>query len=559
MVTQLGEEKGLKVSCNINSETPFSIIGSPNRIRQILINLMGNAIKFTDKGYVNLNVYPVDFNLSKVRIRFEVIDTGIGIEPSIQNKIFEYFTQADSSSSRSYSGSGLGTTISKNLAELMGGEIGVKSNINEGSTFWVEIPFDITLSTDTQINKGLRLLILSSKEFVSNVEPFLNEWNVQYKSTDTPARAFNILLNAIESGNMFHAVIVDQAIMDIQNPIQFAKMVRSDEMISDVSLILINSSESMLEVTQKNRYYLSTIDKLTDMNVLFNALHAAQSDHFNIESEKEVKTLGKSLHILIAEDNPVNRQVLQQTLLKNGHQVELANDGEEALDLITSMFETLDLIILDMNMPGKSGLEVLQALNFMDTSSSIPTIILSADATPKTREICLSNGAVSYLTKPIQRQNLLKVISDLDIQDSDKKEINEPKNGDQIDENIFLLVPREIINHDVLRDLIEIGGGLSFLREIANKYESDGIKLIKDLNISQEDDYPAFRSTIHTLKGSSYEIGATEVVNKCLECEALKSHDIGTIDIRNLTNELKDSFYKSIKNLNGFTSQFQNN
>ncbi len=553
MLAPLGERKGVSVSCNIDPDTPFSLNGDQVHLRQILVNLINNAIKFTDTGSVYLNVFKVGGSEHKARIRFEVVDTGIGIEESSQQRIFENFIQADASTSRRYGGTGLGTAISKDLVELMGGEIGLISKLNEGSTFWFELPFEILPQKEQDLSHN-RILLLSDEDCSSVIRPALKSWSITFKWVRSAARAFSLLVNAIEDKKGYEIIIVDQEIMQDVNPIQFAQMIRAEKELEHLSMILVNSSDSMIETNLINQYYVATLEEPEDKRLLYNAIHAAQSVNY---SEHNIVTLAeyyerqgsaKELNILVAEDNSVNQQVIEGILMHAGHHVRLTDNGERALDILSNDLDEIDLLILDMNMPEMSGIEVAKALRFMDVGISLPVIMLTADATPEAREACLSAGANTFLTKPIDARILLEKVAVLTRSLSIKRKGKNKKKISSAD-SLSIYNGSRWFDERVLRELSNLGDGMSFVQGLINGFSRDGEKHIQGIKLAEKNDYPAYRENLHALKGSATELGATALVDICLTGEAFKPFDIGTEKIQNHNREIEEIFNLTVNSL----------
>ncbi|HKJ50569.1 MAG TPA: ATP-binding protein [Gammaproteobacteria bacterium] len=544
MLSPMGEAKGIQVSCSMDPGTPFSLRGDHQHMRQVLINLVNNAIKFTDEGSVNLKVFRKEGLDDRPVIRFEIRDTGIGIPAESLPTIFEDFTQARQSSSRSYGGTGLGTTISKELVELMGGKIGVESEVNNGSMFWCELPFEIAPYNDLAISDN-HILLLSSDETATVIRPHLKGWNIEFDWVRSPTRALSLLLQGVEQGHPYHSVIVDQECLTDINAEQFAQMVRTEKLLENLSLILVNSSDTMININSTTFWYISTIIDLEDKRSLFNAIHAAQSIN---ESEGNVVTLAehygklageKSLNILVAEDNSVNQQVIQGILRHAGHEVKISERGEEILDILERDIDSVDLLILDMNMPEMSGIDIVKAVRFMDASHSMPVIMLTADATPEARQSSLEAGANAFLTKPVDARALLERIATLSqstgtrIRQVSSRSLPEPADGSSGESEWY--------DESVLKELMELGDE-QFIETLITNFHRDGVRAIGRMKAAIDDDYPEFREALHALKGSSIEIGALKLHEICQHGETLKPYDIGGERCKKIAAEIERVF-----------------
>jgi len=548
MKIPMGKAKGISVSCYIDAATPFYIEGDPQHLRQVLINLIGNAIKFTDKGSVKLCVFPVVNNDSgQPRIRFEIQDTGIGIPEASLATIFDDFTQVESEPGSTVGGTGLGTTISKELVELMGGEIGVESKIGRGTTFWFELPF-IAISDGSSKLSNYHLLLLTTEETASIISPALNAWDVNYDWVSSSAKAFSWLIQAVENTDDYTILIVDQSCMLDIDPVQYARMIKAENMLENLSLVLINTPESNRHDELILENYISTIPDPNDQRLLFNAIHAAQSFSFNDDkivalAEHYAKQLhARSLNILIAEDNRVNQQVLEGILRHAGHKTLITDTGEKALDTLNAKMDSIDMLILDMNMPGMSGIEVVQALRYMDTASKVPVIMLTADATPEAKKRCFSAGADAFLTKPLDSRALLEKIAHLaKIKADDKKQASA--------ENVRSASSSLWIDPTVINELCMLGGGQQFIQTLIDGFKQDGKKHIEALKQAANDDYPGYRESLHALKGSATELGASKLAKYCLQGEDLKPYDTGTTVMTSLCEDIKAAFMQTVSTL----------
>jgi two-component system sensor histidine kinase RpfC len=558
MLSPSANAKGIMVSCTIDTDTPFSLKGDHQHLRQVLINLVNNAIKFTDDGSVNLRVFRKGGSASKPLIRFEVSDTGIGIPAESVATIFDDFTQAEQTSSRSYGGTGLGTTISKELVDLMGGQIGVESELHKGSMFWCELYFDAVPPNERAISAN-HVLLLSSEETASIIRPSLKGWSIDFDWVRSSARALSLLLQAAEQGNQYHTAIVDQECFSDISAEQFAQMVRSEKLLENLSLILVNSSDTMININNLNHYYISTILVPEEKRSLFNAIHAAQSVQ---TSDKNIITLAehysrqtgaKILNILVAEDNSVNQQVIQGILRHAGHSVHMVASGEKVLDTLDADENAVDMLILDMNMPQMSGIDVVKTVRFLDASHSLPVIMLTADATPEAKAASMSAGADAFLTKPVDAKALLERIASLSKNiRRNYQSIPETSRSSEIigkQENY-----PKLYNDLVLLELSKLGDN-NFLHSLISNFQRDGKAHVARIKTAIYNDYPEYREALHALKGSSIELGATMLADICQQGEQLKPYDIGSEAIKKNAAEIESIFLETSAALSNATRQ----
>ena len=558
MLSPAADSKNLMVSCNIDPDTPFSLRGDHQHLRQVLINLVNNAIKFTDEGSVNLRVFPVGGDDDRPRIRFEVVDTGVGMPEEFLATIFDDFTQAEHQSNRNYGGTGLGTAISRELVELMGGVIGVHSELGKGSTFWLELSFEALPHNERSLAEN-HIMLLAGDETAGIVKPSLQGWSIDFDTTDSPTRAISMLLKAAEQGRHYHCAIVDQESLESINAEQFALMIRAEPLLENLSLILVNSSDTMVNINAVNQYYISTILEPREKRTLFNAIHAAQMVNY---TDDNIVTLAehygrqsgaRKLNILVAEDNSVNQQVIQGILRHAGHSVHIVDSGEQVLDYIDTRASSVDLLILDMNMPEMDGLDVVKAIRFMDTSAGLPILMLTADATPEARTSCIEAGADAFFTKPIDARALLDRIALM----SRDRALGEER--EESDDSVFRLdtdtrSKSDWYDDSVLRQLADLGE-FHFLENLLRNFERDGLKQVSRIQASIDSDYLEYREALHALKGSSIELGAKRLSALCAQAELLKPYDIGTDGIKKMAAEIEEAFLETTAALGNVSQQ----
>ena len=359
---------------------------------------------------------------------------------------------------------------------------------------------------------------------------------------------------AKEQDHPYETVIVDQACLTDINAVQFAQMIKSEGLLDNTSLVLVNSSDTMIDANKSSHYYISTLENPEDKRLLFNTLHAAQSVNINDSNivtlaEYYAKQAGsKILRILIAEDNLVNQQIVGGILRHAGHNVRVADTGEKTLDILSDDLENIDMLILDMNLPEISGIEVVKSLRFMDTSASLPVIMLTADATPEAKEASLQAGANAFLTKPVQARGLLEKIASLS---RNLRTVKLEKQG----RSRFASKAENIVsespwyNENVLHELSMLGDDPSFIKLLVENFIKDGERHIVAINNAIHDDYLEYRESLHALKGSATELGADMLVEICIKAEALKPYDIGTAPIKVLVHRLENTFTNTVSAL----------
>jgi len=520
------ETKSLCLSSHISPSTPFRLIGDSHHLRQVFINLIGNAIKFTSKGKVEFRVNTISETLDKVIIRFEVIDTGIGIPLEKQQTVFESFTQADSSTTRKFGGTGLGTTISKQLIQLMDGEIGVHSVVDVGSTFWIQVPFgkqpcDESIEENGSFN-SLNALIVCDSE-CAELTSILDGWDVRYKILSNNDDVLTILEDSISTDYTFNIVIVIDN-NNYSNIDSLPSLIHSDSRTSGIPVILIKSLRAESTIDQCYEWgYTNIIAQPLDRSALFNAIHALGHCYYGENIHKlfdhNAKHLDQHhpLNILVAEDNQTNQIVISKILERAGHTFTIVNNGQEALDkLDASENNTFDIIILDMQMPVMGGIEATKIYRFTRIGQkTLPVIILTANATTEAVKECEEAKVDSYLTKPIETKRLLATISSL------TGNTNAVRNKNNIDftqnMNNKVISPKDIIiDSAVIDELASLSDDKEFMETLVHGFITDTrtllINMEKALSANNVESYLEFA---HALKGSAGSIGALQIHNLC--------------------------------------------
>jgi two-component system, sensor histidine kinase RpfC len=423
MMEPMAQAKGLVLATHISPQTPFHLHGDARHLRQILINLIGNAIKFTDHGRVDVTVHPATPSQPQ-RLRFEVVDTGIGISEAAQARIFDSFTQADPSVTRRFGGSGLGTTIAKQLVETLGGQIGLHSVEGKGTTVWFELPFEMQKAvfpaSEEQFETPMRVAILAGAHWLRASRKPSAVGAPKPSWWTTPSRPVAELSACLPGDTPLGAVVVERSALQ-DDPVAFLHRLCDDPGLAALPIILIESDPAVAPANDAQLIregYASVLRTPVNSTLLFNAIHAVVSQDMpsNVVSlANHFRALAGNatgLRILVAEDNPVNQRVIRGLLEHAGHQAYLAHDGEEALSMLESADPPYHLAIIDMHMPQLSGPEVVQRWRFME-KGHLPIIMLTADVRAEAQAACEEAGADTFLTKPVNSRKLIDVIARL--------------------------------------------------------------------------------------------------------------------------------------------------
>ena len=411
-------EKGLELVGEVPNEVPRHVLGDPNRIRQVLINLIGNAIKFTERGEITLHCEVVEDQNSQVVVHFWVRDTGIGIAADKQQLIFEAFTQEDTSTTRRYGGTGLGLSISRRLVELMGGRIWMDSVVGQGSTFHFTTRLQHDLAPpqpiDHQIDlRGKHLLIVDDNATNRQVlSGMLAAWDITTREANSGAAALKIMR---ETTTPFDVIILD-AQMPEMDGYALAQQLRAE--FSPLPPLLMLSSSAMrgdgLRCQEAGiaGFFAKPIaseELLAAICRLFDGQATAAGEHKSVLTRHTLHELQRSLDVMLVEDNPTNQKLGLSLLEKWGHRTQLAGDGQQALDLFAE--RQFDLIFMDMHMPVMGGLEATRLIRQLEQEKGLartPIIAMTAAALEADREACFTAGMDDFIAKPIRTKELLE-------------------------------------------------------------------------------------------------------------------------------------------------------
>jgi len=407
-------KKGLSLSTYVAPDVPRRMIGDPDRLRQVLLNLLGNAVKFTASGSVTVRAVVEGVEPERTQLRFSVTDTGPGIEPDVGQQLFEPFRQADQSTRRRYGGTGLGLSISRRIVELMGGRIGFDSSPGRGSTFWFTAPFERVLDEQNEFGealRGARILIVDEETVARQVvDQYLLTWGAVASSTPNAAHALEMAKAAAARGTLFDAAIVDRRAGG--DGFGLAARLHGVRGLELLPIVLVSGADE-IATEARSRGFVSFVRKPIRQATLHDALVGAiRGDLAAIlpipAGPPVVRRDG--VMVLVAEDNPVNRKLALQQLKKLGYGAHAVTDGREAVDAVAH--GDYDMVLMDCQMPELDGFDATREIRRAEASRGghVPIVAMTANALEGDREACLAAGMDDYLAKPVQLASLRAVV-----------------------------------------------------------------------------------------------------------------------------------------------------
>jgi signal transduction histidine kinase/DNA-binding response OmpR family regulator len=417
-------EKGLELVCRIPPDLPSTLVGDPVRLRQVLVNLVGNAIKFTERGEVVVRVQTESQAPDEVELQFSVSDTGIGIPEEKQRIIFDAFAQADSSMTRRFGGTGLGLAISSQLVELMGGRIWIESDLGRGSTFHFTARFAVGVGAAAPVQpaqpvqlRDLRVLVVDDNATNCRIlQEMLSFWHMRPTPVSSGAAALQALARGRAAGDPFELVLLD-VMMPEMDGFEVAQEIRRDAEMADLPIVLLTSGGHLGEITRSRNLGIDDcLTKPISQSELLDAILTAVGSRVPelaaaaAPGPEHDERVG-SLRILLVEDNPINQRLVQIMLERRGHTVEIAGDGHQALAAIER--EVFHLALMDVQMPGMDGFEATAAIRAREQRSGarLPILAMTAHAMKGDRERCLAAGMDGYISKPINMTDLFAAIA----------------------------------------------------------------------------------------------------------------------------------------------------
>jgi two-component system sensor histidine kinase RpfC len=535
--------KDIEFVVSMMPEVPHAMRGDPHYLRQVLINLAGNAVKFTEKGSVTLHVSAQAEAAGGVLLKFSIRDTGIGIPPEAQARIFESFAQADQSTTRRFGGTGLGTAIAKQLVELMGGRIGLESAVGLGTTFW----FEVTLEKQPERTgsgelAGARILLAGFPPAQrESLDHALSGWGATPVFVADVEEGLTRLVAEISRAKPFHS-----ALLYSEGDLKLAQRFRQGAPEPAPAVILSVPREAGLPRFEAlSAGFSAVLEVPFDKRQLFNVLHSVSAGEEVREGVVRLQDYaprglaGRKLQVLVADDNSTNREVIGKILERGGHGVTLVNDGEQALDAVER--ERFDIVLLDRNMPGTGGIEALQAMRLMTRGRErLPVIILSADVTPEAKREAFEAGADAFLPKPIEATRLLE-----ELQTAAGGQAEAPRRSEvpvRMRRAASSQEQTPVVNEETLEHLEQLGSSPAFVRKLAGVFLADNAEMLGriDKAISARN-YGEFRAHLHAMKGSCASMGTERLTALCATLSAYSDAELrlkGPQVLRSLSDEL---------------------
>ncbi len=507
-------EKGLNFSARVAPGLPEKVYGDPGRFRQVLTNLLGNAVKFTETGHVRLTLLPERRAGTQLTVSLRIEDTGIGIPAAKLDHIFDKFTQADASTTRRYGGTGLGLAICRELIELMGGRVGVESTVGRGSTFWCTLPFDVVTPESPLPRRlpGQRILLVSSDATERVIlEELLASEGAIVVAVESPGDGLRQLDAASPTLEPFQCVVVDAADVDALITPLYRRPEHQRVRLVVVGAVSQRPDPRVIALGGR----ASTITRPVRQRDLLDAVgpRAPRVERVPERAEVGQGALGPA-RILLVEDSPVNQKVALSMLRRIGCRADIANDGVEALERLEQ--HAYDLVLMDGQMPRMDGFSATRALRERELRSGehVPVVAMTAHAMQGDRERCFAAGMDDYLTKPVNRDALTAVLSRW-IPGRFMPSRARPATEDHP-------APTAVLDADVVAGLraIETAGEVGFFAEVVSLFGYQGRAMLDELRqAANQGDATAWQQSLHGFKGTSGSVGAVRLSERCRALE----------------------------------------
>ena len=526
-------EKGLELACQIKPDVPHWLVGDAGRLRQVIINLVGNAVKFTERGEVVVRVMTESRRGKDAVLHFSVSDTGIGIPPEKIDGIFDAFTQADGSSTRRYGGTGLGLAISSQLVSMLGGRIWVESEIGKGSTFHFTVRFEVlehaasTLpAVDPERLQGLPVLVVDDNRTNRRIlEEMLKNWRMRPTTVCGGREALETMERARAAGEPFEMVILD-ANMPEMDGFELTGRIRKSAGGDKVKLVMLTSAGNRGDGARcreagLNAYLTKPVKQSDLFDTMMAAFGARQEENRKPEliTRHLLREKRRGIRILLAEDNLVNQKLAVRLLEKAGFKVTVAADGREAVEAFDK--HSFDLVLMDIQMPGMGGFEATAVIREREKALGrrTPIVAMTAHAMEGDRQLCLDAGMDDYIPKPVRPKELFEVIERLVPRGGREPKEENGRVSKGVKEGDGAARPLELDRDAILS---RVDNDLELLKEIADLFLETCPGMMAEIEKAlAEKDAKALERAAHALKGSVSNFFAREAVEAALRLETM--------------------------------------
>ncbi|MBA4376039.1 MAG: hypothetical protein C0401_07705 [Anaerolinea sp.] len=544
------ENKGLEMACLIDKEVPNRVLGDAGRLRQILINLVGNAIKFTHEGEVVIRVLLQEKTDTYSTLRFLISDTGIGIPLDRQKAVFERFVQADSSSTRKYGGTGLGLTISAQLAKMMGGNIGLESEPGKGSTFWFTLKIGSVLEGTGPLlalpQDLINVPVLVVDDNSTNrtiLEKMVSGFGCNVIAVSGGKEALNILHSFADLNKPFQLVLLDMQMPEMDGE-EVLKRIRTDPAIQKTTVIILTSmgqrgDAARLEAMGCNGYLLKPVRQKELFGALLNVfgrnkqIESSQSKTALITRHSLNEQQRGITNILLVEDNPTNQKLAIRLLQKAGYPVDVASNGKEAVDAVQK--KNYKIVLMDVQMPEMDGLEATRLIRALDAPcAKTPIIAMTAYAMAGDRERCLESGMDDYLSKPLNVDELFRIIEKYSETNKQAVLVKEAQNS----LNAILVNSENLF--DLEKALPRFGDDLPTFFELLGEFLVHLRTSVSDMEKALlSNDAQRIHFISHSIKGAASNFEAKTISAPAFELEKLTA-DGSLMDSYSLISQIKN-------------------
>ncbi|MBW1896775.1 MAG: response regulator, partial [Deltaproteobacteria bacterium] len=529
LLAMRAEEAGLELTCHIKPDVPAALAGDPVRLRQIIVNLTENGIKFTEEGQVAISVETEKKEDSRAFLHFKVSDTGVGIPHDKIDAIFDTFSQADGSTTRKYGGTGLGLAISKQLVEMMGGEIWVDSEMGRGSTFHFTARFGLHRQEAMEALRigdidlsGVPVLILDDKTTNRQIlREMISSWGLEPSEAGDENEAIAMMKTAAQSGNPYRILFLDCQLRGTDG-FEVGKRIKDSPYGANMGIVLLTSVGKKGGAAQCVKfgisgYLVKPVKQSELLDTITIALGHPTDEKLPLITRYAIQEARRRLSILIVEDNIINQKVASAMLTKRGHRLTLASNGREALETLAA--ESFDLILMDVQMPEMDGIAATKRIREKEKveGGHVPIVAMTARAMKGDRQECLAAGMDDYISKPIREKTLFSLIQNIakGLQTIKERKYRFPeKKIRPADKDVF----------DLPEAMKAVDGDKQLLQEIAGlfmKSAADSLAQIREGIVKSDAD--AIENAAHSLKGSVANFGAKRAFDAAQRLERLGS------------------------------------